>query len=116
MVWIGELIFDDGVLQLLGGASGPGGKEDGVGFVGLERAVSAIADAAVAKDFAALQFNVAEVGELLLLRARGGKQNDEANCVNDEAPICRNKKSWQVRYVIGVDRTAANVFHSLCHF
>ncbi len=53
-------------------------------FVGIELAVSAVSDAAVAQDFAALQLDVAKVGELLLLRKSRCDECDENGDMGEE--------------------------------
>lgn len=78
---IGEFFSDDEVLKFLAGAVTPRIKQDGVGFVRVERGVGAIADSAVAKRFSALQLDVAELGVLLLLRGGSGDE-----CDGDEDP------------------------------
>jgi hypothetical protein len=69
------------------------GKEDGVRLFGVQVAVDPIADASVAQGFSALQPDITEVGELLLLRETRGKQSEQAKRVHQEAAFRREGQS-----------------------
>src|SRR5215510_451563 len=80
---VDQFAWSNTALELFGCSTGPGWKHHDIRFVAIQRAESSIANTAVANDAAILQFEIADVCELLLLGVSDEREQERSTDYTD---------------------------------